>query len=229
VLIGDSHAVMFGHVIAALANERNLTTSIWALNGGQLPLQVPPVHEEAGTFVTPEEQFQYDTSRLNLLRKWRPKVVFLGSRWAEDDHDPDKLSPLLKFLDEVAAHVIFIESPPELDEIGNRNIAQYIAYRGQQPQSDGLILWPRQTKYSWIHDRGNEKVAKLAAANPKARLVEVADIFRRGENVVVARGKTVYYLDDDHLVAAGAELTRPRFAAIFDELFDAKPVVSTND
>jgi len=207
VLIGDSHAVMWSKVVDEITEELGLTTSLWSMNGESAFMQIPLV-DRPGRYLTKIERFEYDSQRMALIKKWNPDIVIVASRW--ESVDATSVADLFQFLESNAKHVLLIESPPLLDDVGERSLFQYMAFLGITPSSSqgGNQVWERVRFERTVSTR--RKVVDFALTRPRFSFLPTADLFATDRGAIVASGKKIFYVDDDHLTDEGAEVARER-------------------
>ncbi len=207
VLIGDSHAVMWSKVVDEVTEELALTTSLWSMNGESGLMHVPPL-EEPGRYITKNERFEYDNQRQFFINKWNPDIVIVACRW--EFVDGSSASELFQFLELNAKNVLLVESPPVLDNVGNRSLYQYLSFLGIEPSSSpsGNLIWEQVSFIDTIATR--EKVMNFAFDRSNYSFLPTADLFVSDHGVNVASGSHVFYYDDDHLTDEGAELAKER-------------------
>ena len=227
VLIGDSHAVMWSKVVDDVTEGLKLTTSLWSMNGVSPFIQVPPI-EQRGIYLTQKERLVYDSQRISLIKKWNPDIVIIACRW--DNVDENLASDLFRFLESSAKHVLLIESPPLLDRVGNRSLFQYMSFLGITP-SDSTSesqVWHHVRFANTLSTR--KKIVNFAFDRSNFSFLPTADLFAADSGAIVASGKRVYYLDDDHLTDEGAELAAERIRKVIQNVlngdFERFPIVS---
>lgn len=210
VLIGDSHAVMWGLVVDSVCQDLGYSCAVWAVNGETPFMRIPLDCNSPGRYMSAEEKCAYDRSRLEILGKWNPEVIILAARW--EMYSDAETHDLLLFLGEHFRNVVFVESPPVLDKIGNRSFVNFSSYLGISPEqtSESEVLWPvsRNSRISEMR----QKLSALAESRNNFHMLPISDLYLRNDKVLAGRGTAVYYLDDDHLVDDGALISKDRFA-----------------
>lgn len=207
VLIGDSHAVMWSRVVDDVTEELGLTTSLWSMNGESAFIQIP-LGEESGKYLTKSERFEYDSQRMAFIKKWNPDIVIVACRW--ENVNANSASAFFQFLESSAKHVLLIESPPLLDGVGNRSLFQYMSFLGYTPSNSTSEnqVWDRVRFENTVSTR--KKVVDFAFDRSNFSFLPTADLFAADGGAIVAVGRRVFYLDDDHLTTEGAEFARER-------------------
>lgn len=207
VVLGDSHALMWGDVLNDIAKELNQTICFYTANGTPVFFEIPVQTQPYGAlYFTAEQKARFDQMRLECLSKWKPKIVIIATRWSKE-YSSDPMHDLMKALNEIGSTVLLIEQPPELF-IGERCTPQYLAYMGLRPEPGQRQYIPKK------HDQENRNAKKwlreLNSRYPNTDLVLTRDIYEHNHQAWVLDGADVLYIDDDHLSEAGAEKGRER-------------------
>lgn len=223
VLIGDSHGIMWSKVIDDVTEELGLTTSLWSMNGESVIMQSTPTE----SYLTKSERSEYDAQRRYYIEKWNPDIVIVAARW--ENISKDSAALLFQFLEAHAKNVLLVESPPVLDSVGNRSFHQYLAFLGIRPDlSNTNQVWNRFDLTSTQTTR--DKLVKFALERSNFSFLPTADLFALKTGVVVASGRDVYYLDDDHLTDKGARVATSRIQSAIQNLLNGErtrfPIVS---
>jgi peptidoglycan/LPS O-acetylase OafA/YrhL len=206
VVLGDSHGLMWSKAIQLVTDDLGLRSAFISMDGVDPFMSIHIRPQPASQFLSSEERFAYDSSRLILIEKWQPAVVIIASRWAFR-RDPDDL---LTFLDEHAGSVLLIEQPPELADVGNRSVLQYLSYRRIRPV-DGVKRCLPEGNVD-MAEKGRKSLVALAARHRRVHVVPARDLYECGDEVLVLDGRQVVYLDDDHLTTYGAGMLVDRLA-----------------
>ena len=218
VVLGDSHAMMWGKVIDGICKQLKLTVSFNAANATPAFFKIPVTMQQPKCkYFTLQEKVLYDQNRLQYLMQWKPKIVLISMRWSnlKDVSDTDDL---LSLLHKIGTKVILVEDPPELFFI-DKSVPSYLAYLGVKPIS---------YKNQYVSSSGStdfakgELALKQIAAKYNCSIIKIQDLFLKHnapDSTLVLAGDKVLYLDDDHLCQSGAELAKPRFEKAIKEAF----------
>jgi regulator of extracellular matrix RemA (YlzA/DUF370 family) len=227
VLIGDSHAVMWSKVVDDVTEKLGVTVSFWAMSGESGLMQAPSV-AESGRNLTKEERLEYDVQRRILLAKWNPDIVIVANRW---EHVSEAAAiPLLSFLEANVKNVIIVESPPVLRGVEDRSFYQYASFLGGAGSIsiDNKHLWPRADFGDVVKVR--RELVEMSLRRSNFSFLPTADLYAQTNGSIVASGRDVYYFDDDHLSAEGADLAASRFMQAIQNILSGKrgsfPLVS---
>lgn len=224
VVIGDSHAAMWCKLIDDITGDLNVTTSLWAMQG------VPPFYgfSQVSQGHTEGLILQYMKGRLDCIKSWKPDLVIVIARW--DVYPPEDPIDLFRFLNENAKRVLLLEQPPVLVGVDGRNAVNYISFLKLKPRPGAKYLWKRQDLNAIAKRR--DTLGGYVNAYDRFAFLPLADLWSTEAGAVVAEGRTVYYLDDDHLTDAGSLLARQRLELAIrhalDGEMDAFPLVGRN-
>jgi peptidoglycan/LPS O-acetylase OafA/YrhL len=215
VVFGDSHASMFAEALRAAADRLGHRIAFFCMNGHAPFMRIPIRRWLPTGTLSSAELYRFDRTRLEAVEKWRPRVVVLSARWAVYR---DTGSAFLDHLDRLGVAVVLIEQPPELAGIGDNSVVQYLCWRGVVPATESEALLPQG--HRTLTAAGRERLREIAARHPNCRVVPTSDLYARGEQAVVLDGRTVLYLDDDHLTTQGTWLALPRITAALAEVIE---------
>ena len=206
VLFGDSHATFWAPVVRDCTDKLGIPASFWVMSGVDPFFTLPPTApKNIPWFISKENLLAYDQARIDLLAKWKPKVVVIASRWSVKS--ADKVRPFIDYVSANAGHVLLIEQPPELP-IGNRNVLDYLCYKGFTPHGSETQYY--DTANADGVKRGSDMLKMLAATHPNVSVIPTFDLYDHGTQTRVLDGKQVVYMDDDHLTFYGASLAEGR-------------------
>ena len=219
VLIGDSHAIMWSKVVDDVTEELDLTTSLWSMNGEHGLIKIPAV-EEAGHYLNGKERFEYDSARQYFIKKWNPDIVIVATLWKNVDEN--SANNFFNFLELHAKNVILVESPPALNGVGNRNTYQYLSFLGMDASisANNNQLWEHISLENTLNTR--EKLLKIVSNRANFFFLPTADLFLSDSFAIVASGKHIFYLDDDHLTDEGTKLTTSRFKSAIQNILNGE-------
>ncbi len=210
VLLGDSHGVMWSKMVDEVTEELDLSVSLWSMIGEPVYMSTPPV-EQPGRFLNEIERFEYDDGRQLFLREWNPDIVIVATRWEYLDYD--LATDLFRFLEQHAKNVILLESPPVLENVGNRNLYQYLSFLGLEPPDSPTESQIWESVDFEDSKASREKILRTANSHLNFYFLPTADLFATDQGVVVSKGRQILYLDDDHLIDDGAFLAEERLKA----------------
>lgn len=205
VVLGDSHAVMWSDAVALIAREEEISTVFYCMGGVSPFVEIPPTGESAAFQITKDQQLKFDQARLRDLETWKPALVIISMYWGTSE-DQDACE-FLEFLARQRSHVLLIEDPPCLD-CGNRNVTQWLAAQDLLPVDGKPQYAPHKALNS--NEGGRQVVRDLAERYEHVELLPTYDLFVSEAGALVLDGKSVLYLDDDHLLQAGAHKIVPR-------------------
>lgn len=204
VVLGSSHALMYGRLIDSICKELGLTVAFLSAEG--LSVFFPTTNYMRAP--VPEA---FDGWRKKWIHDWRPDVVIAIDKWdlyqrnqgAELNH---RLHRLFLEVAPDAKNVIVLSQVPALRLGDNVNLREYAAWY--------LRTFGRLPKIQPDAFEGFRKSlpARFESAASQFRNVQLLRVdqpfyFEDG-SIRFAEGRKFYYADDDHLTDAGAELLR---------------------
>ncbi|NCY01579.1 MAG: acyltransferase [Planctomycetia bacterium] len=217
ICMGDSHGLTWAWAIESIARARGVQARIFTAAGvSGFPLPAVPLRWTdrlhflaANTPMTGAQERAWCEARVSALAQATPSaIVIFGVRWATVD--TSRARATLAFLADRKADVILIEQPPEVACSG-QDVGQWLASRGVDPLRDPEYRLPQGNVEEY--ERGRAVVRRLAADHAGCRLVPTRDLFLSDDGVLVMRGRTLLYSDDDHLTDEGVMLAEDRIAA----------------
>ncbi len=216
VVLGDSHGLMWAPVLDQIAMEIRTTISFFTADGTPVFFPVPVVKGENTLFFTADEKVTFDSTRLESIRKWKPKVVVIVTRWSHLEN-AESSDDLLKEIVACGSTPIIMEQPPEL-KCGDINLPRYLSYL-HAPVSDSVkFLLPAVIDETRSH--GEQIIQTILKNYPTSKLVKTADLFYNDtrDSSIVLEGKEVLYIDDDHLSLKGTLRVKDRIKTMLLEL-----------
>jgi hypothetical protein len=207
VVLGDSHACMWGGVIDDLARELDATISFYTMNAVQPFIQFPIKEEPMLMMLTSQEKYVYDTKRVEFIEKWKPRLVIFVARW--NHYTLEEVRATFAFLQKHVPHVLVIDQPPELT-MGNISLVQYLASKGVRPTGEPHLRQQLPLDVA-RRDAGRSLINDIAKEFSNVRLANVHDLYRGDtpSNACVLEGKELLYYDSNHLTEYGAAKAKP--------------------
>jgi len=217
VVLGDSHAMMWAHLLHDHANQQGKNIAFFVANGTSPFLGFKSPKLEDTRFKRPTDLDRFNRLRHERLVEWRPRVVMILTRWTMVPN-AQATEELFGVLDSIGSRVLTIQQPPELFFGDRKNPAQ-LAAMGLYPQGDSTQYVRQGGVARW--NEANQLIEELERRHPRFRSVRIADIFEKGGSVLVLKGRDVIYVDDDHLSGVGTKLAFDRvMSALGDALQD---------
>jgi peptidoglycan/LPS O-acetylase OafA/YrhL len=208
VVLGSSHGLMWAKVIDEVAEDLDLTVSFFTARATPPLIELPPL-SKATLMFTAKQKMVFDANRLEKIKMWSPKLVIIVDRWSVRE-SLDAYEPLLGYINECGARVLFLEQPPEI-EAGGFSVPLYVAYQGLG-SADAISA---QT-FLDVHNRehvaeSNMRIHLLAERFDFCESLPVIDLFMASEHEVIVRdGDQILYLDGDHISYNGALRAKER-------------------
>lgn len=216
VVVGSSHALMYGRLIDDIC--RGMGLSVAFLCADSTPAFF--VSWPTAGLPTEETAREFDATRKKWLQEWRPEALIVVDKWDQwEPHGSGFIRKVRTFLKEVtplAGRVLWVTQPPVIQGgamINVRDLAvSRMRFQGQLPRLEVDAL-DRFRQYTVATARS------AAAEFPNVSLLRVDDLFydKAQGSARYADGRTFYYADDDHLSDQGVELVRPLFQTALAE------------
>jgi hypothetical protein len=215
VVLGDSNGFVWSEPIRQIARKLHVKAAFCSMHAISPLIEIPPKLDRVPIGMWPTQKLQYDQARLRFLEQWKPKLVVICKRWATPNNQP--ADGFLEHLEAQGTTVLLMEQPPEL-ALGNRNVMQYLIYKGITPKVGVEQTLPMNVAAS---ESARQFVSELASRHPNSRVVPTFDLFARGSRVAVLDGNKVLYRDDDHLTEFGSARVYPRLEKLVRESMSA--------
>ena len=206
VVLGDSHALMWSSTLDQIAKQLNKSIDFYAADGTPTFFSIPVKLGNRTTFFTAEEKREYDEARLKYLKLWKPKIVIIIQSWSNLE-SVESTKDLIKFLGEIGSKVFLIEQPPELF-YGDKNATQFLSHYGMKSHKGEKQYVPYVN--STLYQYGRNSVREITGNCSYCELIEIADIYMKGDQGWVLDGSDVLYIDEDHLSNAGTSKAKGR-------------------
>lgn len=213
LVVGDSHAQMYGHVVDTLAMERGYRAVFLGVAGTPL---FPPSQDADP--VRRERTLALGRAREEAIRKWRPRLVFCCNRWDVRDSGGERFErQLAELVALVRAHdgeTVFVGQCPVLPVGERRNLREWAS---TSLDRDGVAAVVGEDDRSERRALLLARVGRLAREMPGLIVIDPRETFLRDDGSIrYLEGRRFLYIDDDHLSEAGAQMVRPLFAEVFD-------------
>jgi len=191
---------MWSNSIRKVTEKIGVTTSFWSISGVRPFLKSPLNRHQSVVYISDDEKYQYDEARLEFIKKWKPEIVIVCTPWSivKESDTVD----LFNFLQEHTNHILLIEQPPELT-IGDRNVLQHLCYQRVQPEDGVVKCLPMGLREAG--EKGRQLTSTLVSKYRNCSVIRTFDLYNSGGEVIVLDGRSVLYLDDNHLTSEGAD------------------------
>lgn len=200
IVLGDSHGAMWSDAIATISKEYDIPTAFFAQCGQEY-------------FINALERNK--SSIYKDIIRWKPKLIIVGNAWRRN-RDSDAMG-LLEFAGAHGSKVLLIEDPPWLP-CTDRNAMQWLASQGVFPEDNVKQFLSIRDENS---DEGGRRRVRLLAENYNhVQFVATHDLFVSPSGILVLDGKSVTYIDDNHLSSFGAHLAVPRLRKMMLEILE---------
>jgi peptidoglycan/LPS O-acetylase OafA/YrhL len=215
IVLGDSHAVMWAKTIDDVCAELGVTVAFWCAAGASPFMKLPLTKPLTGTKgFSAEQKYLFDKRRLETIAEWRAPVVVLSVLWSTRNSATEAI-PLIEYIGQHGGKVLIIEQPPEV-AIGNRNAAQYLAFRGFGIHSEGRQTFKQSNRKNVV--RGRQIIDDIADRYEFVQIVRVADLYEESSgDVFIMEDRNLIYYDDDHLSSFGTAKAASRIKKGIEE------------
>ena len=220
VVLGNSHALMWGHTLDQIARELGVSIAFIAANNTPLFFDIPPVKNKPAPLFNAQEKYEYDMARLAFLTQWKPAVVILSTAWP-GYYPSVHQTTLLNFITNLGSTVVFLESPPALF-FGELNAPVLLAKMGIKPKKNAKVYIPHK-EFEHINE-GNKLRDELIAACKNCLLIPTQDIYlnENHSGVLVLDSNSFLYTDFQHLSEAGAQKSKMRIKSYLQKILERK-------
>jgi peptidoglycan/LPS O-acetylase OafA/YrhL len=212
VVIGSSHALMYGKVIDDLCRKRRISVAFMCVDA--TPAFFAATVNDS--FPTKESARSFDEARKSWLRQWHPNSVFIIDRWDRYADDLGNYEKLLKaFLEDItphAEHVFVLSQVPVLRTGKVLNPREYANWRFSRSHT-----WPRMwpDRDESARQQIRSITDRVITGMPNVQHLLMDSFFYEPDGSIRWRlGRSFFYVDDDHLSQAGAEWVAPEFDSV---------------
>jgi len=214
VLIGSSHANMYGGIVDEVAEEMGVSVAFLTADG-------TPVMPMEGTRIAEHIDPTFFDTREQWIRTWRPGSVIVVDRWDWSTSDPGelrlRLEDLLARIEPYTRQVVLVSQVPVLRIGETLNLREYVTWYAGRAKSLPRIL-PNDDDDR--RSANNRILESIAHDHPKVKLLRPDRLFLNQDGSVrYSSGRTFYYADDDHLAESGAALLRTPLTNALNEAF----------
>jgi hypothetical protein len=213
VVLGSSHAIMYGATVAELARERDLTV-VYLCLGNAFGRFYSEGDEAIYRDGMADQRAEFDAARIRVLAERKPQQVLWFGRW-ENQYEilgPSEFERVMRAsLDLVLGHaeqvVLTTQTPFSMRRPGS--VVRFSTRRAAQSRP---VLGEEAAERRELRRAANNMLRNLAAENPRVVVVEAAELFEMeggGVRLLSEDGRLLYH-DDNHLSDVGAALAREK-------------------
>jgi peptidoglycan/LPS O-acetylase OafA/YrhL len=204
MVLGDSHGVMWAHLLNEICDSLKTSRSFYTSNGSSPFFNFKNLDEQKGNlYYSPKERTEYAKSIIENIEKWNPKVLLIACAWEGlTNENKIEFTDLLDYLNSKPIKVILFNQPPILEFIGNNNASQYFTFLGINPVKGLNYLETTNNEKTKL---GNRFIKKLKNKYTNLEIYDVYAKMTKGKKVVVSSKKEIFYFDDDHLSYEGTK------------------------
>jgi peptidoglycan/LPS O-acetylase OafA/YrhL len=215
IVFGDSHALMWSVVLDEIAKQTRTSICFYGAEGTPTFFQIPVQKNHGTRYLSAHEKHVFDTSRLQSLKQWKPKIVVISSRWSNIHLEQTR--DLLEYIGRIGSQVFLLEDPPELF-FGDKNAPQYLSFLGITPQ-EGAKRYIRPSTDP-DYEKGRSILRTISKKYPYCHLIPTADLFLNNNLALVVKNRDCLYIDDDHLSTKGSFLAYSRIFEYLSSLIE---------
>ena len=213
LVAGDSHALMYSHLIDSLCAERGWRAVFMGVPGTAM-------FPAAGNTEPHRlrQSLAIASARDEAIRRWNPAFVFCINRWDArvpgEDEFATQLEALTTLVHDRGGRVVFVGQVPALPFGPRVNLREWAS---ESLEREGTLspVWP--DRGAGARALATSVASRVADRDPRLIVIDPMPVFVQADGSVrYVEGRQFLYTDHNHLSEAGAELVRPIFAAALD-------------
>lgn len=210
VVVGSSHAMVYGHVIEELARKHDISIALLSSVGTHGTFDIDGYPFRPGRFASAADKLRFDKQRAEWLNRWRPNVVLWFDRWdtladMSDDQVRDTLTNSLTLLKRCSNHVVVFGQPPCLTDGLTTSLQNELWKTYLRTNSVDQASEMKESGPTTLRRRHIESIVSEQCQLHSVTFISVESLFERDGLVSVIGAGRVLYRDGDHLSNAGAE------------------------
>lgn len=204
VLLGDSHGCMWSEAVACVADDLGIPATSFCADGVSPFLHLPLTKGSGSYNMSREDKYLFDDARLKRLQEWKPRLVIIGAFWESISLAESR--DLLEFIGKSGSRVLLIGDPPTFP-CGDKNAMQWLAHRQIFPIAGSPVFLDTEESSESVDEL--DLPSQIASHYPFVDVIPTSALFSSTQGVFAISDRNVIYLDDDHVLQAGAELIIP--------------------
>ncbi len=224
VVLGDSHGCMWSGAIRSVTDQRKIKTSFWSIGAVDPFTDIPVTFKPGSSSLTSQQRFEYDQSRLDLIREWHPDLVIFCARWR--GKQPAQFHELLSYLAKHCGQVLIMEQPPEM-AIGSQSLLQHLCYKQIRP-IEGMKRYLPQGR-ALDSQYAQKWLKELASQYPNCTMIPTFDLYLQGSEVLCLDGRNPVFMDGNHLTEFGTRIAIPRLEQAISRALEIKPATRPHE
>lgn len=222
IVLGDSHALMWGSVIERIAQKSKAGCQFWTVSGAPPFLDASPIPRAN---LDSAQRAEFNRQKMQSVERNCPKVIIvttrLDSKWDTESKKQSlhEIENLVSRIHELSpkSSIVIIRQPPML-ATGDQNAVMWLAWRNRFIKEDTVSVLNSE---NWV--QADNYIKKLTEKFNYVHMVGVADLYLSSANrVTLVRDRHVVYIDDNHLSEYGASLAESRIQAAVEPLLQNK-------
>jgi len=196
LVLGDSHAAMWGKTIDDIATEKNFDVVFMTAFANSPFFDIPVKKVLCKPYgFNCDEFYEFQNNILDKITNWNPDLIIISWRWDYYQKSATlcKFEKLIGFTDSLKVNTLLIEQPPLLP-YGDNNSAQYLSFLSVNPQRQ--YLYPIKTSFFESFGSAIDSISKKV---PTLTIFKLREKMLNDGKCKVLDGKDILYFDDDHL------------------------------
>ena len=224
VVLGDSHGCMWSGAIRSVTDQQKIKTSFWSIGAVDPFTDIPVTFKPGSKALTSQQRFEYDQSRLDLIREWHPDLVIFCALWR--GKQPAQFHELLSYLAKHCGQVLIMEQPPEM-AIGSQSLLQHLCYKQIRP-IEGMKRYLPQGR-ALDSQYAQKWLKELASQYPNCTMIPTFDLYLQGSEVLCLDGRNPVFMDGNHLTDFGTRIAIPRLEQAISRALEIKPATRPHE
>ena len=215
LLLGDSHASMWGDCIKQICLKNNYTANAFCANNLRPYFKLPVNKSTIKTNLrfSDDQMMTFNQNKMRAIESGKFDLLIIASRWSLFGSE---IETLTDFINYTSKHikVLIITEPPTLD-IGNINATQHAFFEGKKMGNSyylNQITWTKKTPIINLL-KPIDRIPNVSFFTP--------DIPTLNGQVEVIKDGIPLYFDDDHLSTEGTLFLLPKLERAIQQLLQA--------
>lgn len=211
MVLGDSHASMWGKVIDEICGNINVNVAFYTSVGSSPFFNIDEIeNQDNSRGFTKQERINYAKGFVSNLKLWKPELIIIVCKWDNlKNNKIQKFKDLLELAKVNGVKVLLLNQPPVIHTIGDKNTAQYLAFLKYKIDKNKQYIINNSSTGST-----NVWLASLVKNEPNVEIFDVYSEFlssnKNPAKSLIVQGSDILYYDDDHLSYQGTLLLKEK-------------------
>jgi peptidoglycan/LPS O-acetylase OafA/YrhL len=196
LVLGDSHAAMWGKTIDDIAIEKNYDVVFMTAFANSPFFDIPVKKVLCKPYgFNCDEFYEFQKNIIDKIVNWNPDLIILSWRWDYYQKSTTlcTFEKLIHFTDSLKINTLLIEQPPLLP-FGDNNSAQYLSYLKVTPQKQ--YIYPINNSFFESFGSAIDSISKKI---PTLSVFKLRTKLLNNGRCKVLDGNQILYFDDDHI------------------------------